>query len=363
MARVLWIIVIAGGMYLAYQWGKDPSAPFVASTSTRVEPRAILPRGDLASAEQSTIDLFENAKTSVVYITTEVVRGGLLGREVAQGAGSGFIWDQNGHVVTNAHVVGVSEKIRVQLDSGRSVDARRVGTAPIYDLAVVRLVEAIPDLRPLPLGQSSTLRVGQWTFAIGSPFGLSKTLTTGVVSALERRLPTERGREVAGVIQTDAAINPGNSGGPLLDSAGRLIGVNTAILSESGSSAGVGFAIPVDLVSRIVPHLIQSGRVPRPGIGIAPAPEGLVSALGVRGVAIAAVIPGSPAAAADLTPFDFRAGVIGDVITAVDGAPVANVAQFVERLDAIGIGKSVVLSVERGRASRQVKVQIVDLGD
>ena len=223
----------------------------------------------LTEWEKGTIGLFRSAAPSVAYITTETrTFNPLVGVVGAQGAGSGFIWDEAGHVVTNFHVIEGATNVYVALDAGEPHEARVVGGAPDYDIAVVKLRDVPNNLKPLPIGISKNLEVGQATFAIGNPFGLERTLTTGIISALERKLPTAGGREVRGVIQTDAAINPGNSGGPLLDSSGRLIGVTTAILSESGAFAGIGFAIPVDIVNRVVPQIIKSGRAPRAGIGI-----------------------------------------------------------------------------------------------
>lgn len=331
------------------------------SRPENVTPRVVEARGDLAAGEKSVVELFEVSKASVAYIFTESVQGQLFFRRVAEGAGSGFIWDDAGHIVTNAHVVEGASRIRVQLDDSEPLPARLVGIAPSYDLAVIRLVNKPANLRPIPVGTSGDLLVGQSVFAIGNPFGLSKTLTAGIVSALGRTLPVSNGREIPDVIQTDAAINPGNSGGPLLDSAGRLIGVNTAILSQSGSSAGVGFAIPVDLVNQIVPQLIERGTLPRPGIGIAVADESLARRLGIRGIAIMGVEPDSPAAQAGLKPFDLQAGVVGDIIIAVDRKPVANVLQLSKALEAIGVGGTANLLVMRGDDTREVAVSIVDL--
>ena len=237
-----------------------------------------------------------SAAPSVVYIFTENAHTGFFGqREVQRGAGSGFLWDIHGHVVTNFHVIKGSQSIQVRLDSGEAIRATYVGGSPDHDLAVIRLRSMPQSIRPIPVGTSDDLAVGQAVFAIGNPFGLARTLTTGVISALDRRLPTAEGREVMGVIQTDAAINPGNSGGPLIDSAGRLIGVNTAIISGSGSSAGIGFAVPVDVVNRVVPKLITNGKVPRPGIGIIVLDEEIAAGLDVLGVVIDRVVPGSEA--------------------------------------------------------------------
>jgi 2-alkenal reductase len=328
---------------------------FVRNTLfTEDEPRPIAPRGSLTELETSTVRLFENTAPSVVYIFAQGSGSGEQG-----GAGSGFIWDRAGHVVTNHHVIANAQRIAARLDTGEVVTARLVGSAPDYDLAVVRLLEARTTRRPIPLGDSKSLKVGQSVFAIGNPFGLSRTLTSGIISALDRRLPTADNREVAGVIQTDAAINPGNSGGPLVDSAGRLIGVNTAILSESGSSAGIGFAVPVDVVNRIVPQLIKDGRVPRPGIGITVLPEELAARIGVEGLVVADVLPGGAAAKAGL------AGVTGqrvvDVITQVDGEPVHTLAAFAAALDRIGIGGKANLTVLRDGNRRTVTVTVIDI--
>jgi 2-alkenal reductase len=228
-------------------------------------------------------------------------------------------------------------------------------------LAVVRLTRFPKDIRPLPLGQSKDLRIGQAVYAIGNPFGLQRTLTNGIVSALDRELPTTRYREVSGVIQTDAAINPGNSGGPLLDSAGRLVGVNTAIRSNSGSSAGVGFAIPADLVNRIVPSLIARGRAPLPGIGITPVRPELVARAGLSGIVVAEVERGSPAAEAGLVPLNRRNGELGDIIVAVNGRTIDSLSGFVAELDKAGIDNTAELTVRRGERERKVKVRVIDL--
>lgn len=333
-----------------------------ARMPSRPEPRAVTPRGPLLPHEQALVTLFDQAAPSVAYITTEQLRAtGFFTATVAQGAGSGFVWDRAGHVVTNHHVVEGARRVFVRLDSSEAIEAQVVGAAPEYDLAVVRLAKPPPGLRPIPLGTSGDLRIGQAVYAIGNPFGLQRTLTQGIVSALDRELPTTDFREVAGVIQTDAAINPGNSGGPLLDSAGRLIGVNTAIRSASGSSAGVGFAIPVDLVNRIVPVLIARGRAPLPGIGITPVRPDLVARAGIEGVVIARVGRDTPAAQAGLQPLDARTGELGDVIVAVNGRRVPTLSTFVAELDRVGVDNAAELTVERDGRSRRVRVRVIDL--
>ena len=325
-------------------------------------PRPVSPRGALPPAEQQVVELFANTAPSVAYITSEVVQQtSLFGAEIAQSAGSGFVWDTSGHIVTNSHVVEGARRLFVQLDAGQPIEARLVGRSPEYDLAVLQLARVPRDLKPIPLGTSNDLRIGQTTYAIGNPFGLSRTLTRGLISALDRELPTTDFREVAGVIQTDAAINPGNSGGPLVDSAGRLIGVNTAIRSASGTSSGVGFAIPVDLVNRIVPALISRGVAPLPGIGITPVRPDLVARAGISGVVVAEVGRGTPADAAGLKPMNRRTGELGDVIVAVNGKRIDTLSTFAAELDRVGIGNQAELTVLHGTSERKVKVKVIDL--
>jgi len=324
------------------------------------EPRPPAPRGDLAEFERSTIRVFEAVAPSVVQVVA-LPRGGERAPDAGASSGTGFVWDAAGHVVTNDHVVANGNSFAVRLASGEVLPGEVVGRAPNYDLAVLRLGQRGPLPPPVAIGTSSDLRVGQAAYAIGNPFGLDQSLTTGIISALKRRLPTSGGREVADVIQTDAAINPGNSGGPLLDSAGRLIGVNTAIFSPSGTNAGIGFAIPVDVVNRVVPELIRNGRVPTPGIGILAADESVAARLGVNGVIIAGVAPGSPADRAELTGID-PTGAIGDVVVAVDGDPVRRLSDLTDRLERIGVGRSVALTVLRDGRSRTVDVAVVDIG-
>ncbi len=329
---------------------------------TDSRPRIVEPRGELADFEKATIEIFNRTAPSVVYIFTEnAVRGFFGTSEIRQGAGSGFLWDQQGHIVTNFHVVQGAQRIQVRLDTGEALEATYVGGSQDHDLAVVRLRSMPVDIQPIPVGISSDLQVGQAVFAIGNPFGLSRTLTTGVISALDRRLPTAAGREVVGVIQTDAAINPGNSGGPLIDSAGRLIGVNTAIISGSGSSAGIGFSVPVDVVNQVVPQLIAKGKIPRPGIGIVVLNEELAASLGVMGVVIDRVMPGSSADQAGLEGINYRSRLLGDVILAVDGQQVSNLAEFVRLMQRYEIGQNVRLSVQRADRVREVTVKIMDI--
>ncbi len=325
------------------------------------EPRPVTARGSLPEGERNLVNLFENAAPSVAYITTKSEMRGFFGPSVSQGAGSGFIWDTQGHVVTNFHVIRNAQQILVQLDAGKEpINAKYVGGAPEYDLAVVKLASTPAGVKPIPLGTSRELKVGQSVIAIGNPFGLQRTLTTGIVSALDRHLPTDNYAEIVGAIQTDAAINPGNSGGPLLDSAGRLIGVNAAIRSSSGSSAGVGFAIPVDLVNRIVPQLIARGKAANPGIGIRIINPELVAQNGIVGVVIGEVQRGTPAAEAGLRPLVQRTGELGDVIIAVNGRPVETFSTYFTELDRVGIGNTAEITVQRDGKERKVRLQVID---
>ncbi len=339
--------VVAGGLLAAAQ-----------------EPRPVAPRGPLTADEARDAALFETAAPSVAYIfTARIPRGARATAENLRpsGAGSGFVWDERGHVVTNNHVVAQADAVVVNLDVGDAIPAKVIGRAPDYDLAVLRLNNVPNNLRPLPIGRSADLKVGQRVYAIGNPFGLARTLTTGIVSATERRLPTMRGREIPGVIQTDAAINPGNSGGPLLDSAGRLIGVNTAILSGSGASAGVGFAIPVDVVNRVVPQLIAEGKVPTPGIGILALPDEAAAQSNVTGVIVHRVQRGSPAAKAGLEGMDERTGAPGDVIVGINGNPVRTFHDLAQALFEMGVGATAKLDVMRDGKTRTVEIVVGDI--
>src|SRR5215208_1979323 len=295
---------------------------FVNHGTAAVDPRPIAPRGDLAGDEKSTIDLFREASPSVVFITTaQRVEFWNRSQEVPQGTGSGFIWDDAGHIVTNFHVVAAmvqsNASATVTLSDHTSFEARLVGVSPDNDLAVIQINAPKDKLPPIKVGTSSDLQVGQKVFAIGDPFGLDQTLTTGIVSALGRVIPSVTGRLIEDVIQTDAAINPGNSGGPLLDSWRRLIGVNAAIYSPSGAYAGIGFAIPVDTVQRVVPQIIRTGRVASMTIG-------------VEGALVIDIQPNSPAAAAGLRRTErTRQGIVpGDVIQKVDNKVVKTGAEL-----------------------------------
>ena len=291
--------------------------------------RPVTARGDLAGDEQNTIDIFRNAAPSVVYITSIAVRRNLFSLnvyEIPQGTGSGFIWDRQGRIVTNFHVISDASRLEVTLADHSTWKASLVGAAPDRDLAVLQITAPAGKLQPITVGESKNLLVGQKVFAIGNPFGLDQTLTTGVVSALGREITAVTGRTIHDVIQTDAAINPGNSGGPLLDSAGRLIGVNTAIYSPSGASSGIGFAVPVGEVNRVVPQIISKGKVLRPGLGVTLANRSLTGELGLEGVLVLKVLPGTSAEQAGLrgTTQVGDGLVLGDIILAVNGRKVTD---------------------------------------
>ncbi len=327
------------------------------------EPRAIAARGDLASDEKSTIELFKNASPSVVYITSMARRawGFLDVAEVPQGTGSGFIWDKDGHIVTNFHVIQDASAARVTLLDHTSRQASFVGAAPEKDLAVLRIAPDGKPLVPIVVGTSRDLQVGQKVFAIGNPFGLDQTLTTGIVSALGRTIESVTRQKIEGVIQTDAAINPGNSGGPLLDSAGRLIGVNTAIASTTGSSAGIGFAVPVDTVNQVVPQLIRHGRIVRPRLGILLADDSLAARFGLQGALIMRVERDSAASRAGLrgTSRDEDGTLLlGDVIQELGDSPIRSGADLFDALEKHKPGDVVKVRILRGEETVDLSVTL-----
>jgi S1-C subfamily serine protease len=330
-------------------------------------PRAITPRGELAPEERTTIELFERSRDSVVFISTKEAVVDLWSRNmmaVPRGTGSGFIWDEAGHIVTNYHVIRGASEASIKLVDGRSFRAVLVGASPEHDIAVLKISIGPKSTRPVAIGSSHDLKVGQRVYAIGNPFGLDWTLTSGIVSALNRSLVEDNGNPLEHLIQTDAAINPGNSGGPLLDSAGRLIGINTAIYSPSGAAAGVGFAVPVDTANRVVPELINHGRYVRPSLGLR-TDEGLNdrlrAATGVEGVFVLGFAEGSPAEAAGLEPAHIlRDGevVSGDVIVSINGKPVESVGRLLATLDDYRAGDSVRLGVQRHNERLEVSVKL-----
>jgi S1-C subfamily serine protease len=355
----------AAATLLMVLWHLLP-ALILLSGDESASPRAITPRGDLAADEKSTIEIFEKSKASVVFITTQEQVVDAWTRNVMsvpRGSGSGFMWDDVGHVITNFHVIQGAAEARVKLADGRDYKAALVGASPAHDIAVLKIGVAIKRPPPVPVGESANLKAGQKVFAIGNPFGLDWTLTTGIISALDRSLAGESGSLIEHLIQTDAAINPGNSGGPLLDSAGRLIGINTAIYSPSGASAGIGFAVPVDTVNRVVPQLIRSGNYIRPALGIEADEEAnqrLAEVLGVKGVYVLKVLKGSSAEAAGLkgVTVSHDAIVPGDIVVGVEDKPVDSVARLRARLDAYKVGSQVRVTVLNGGNRRDVLVTL-----
>lgn len=361
-----WLIVCASLAALMLLWhalfGKAGNTDPAASAQ-----RVVTPKGELAGDERSTIALFERSRGSVVYISTSQLVQDAWSRNIfsiPRGTGSGFFWDKAGHVVTNFHVVQDASEATVLLADGRKYRARLVGASPQHDIAVLKIGVGFQSPSPVPIGTSGDLKVGQKVFAIGNPFGLDWTLTTGIVSALDRTLPSENGGpDIQHLIQTDAAINPGNSGGPLLDSSGRLIGINTAIYSPSGASAGIGFAVPVDTLMRVIPQLLRSGRYVRPSLGISVDEQvnsRLKALTGRDGVFVLAVEPGSAAAKAGIGGITTgpEGLVPGDIITTVDGKPVDTIGALLARLDDFKVGANVRVTLQRGQTTREVTIAL-----
>jgi S1-C subfamily serine protease len=341
--------------------------PALVQGRTEAQPRAVTPRGPLAADELANVELFRKAGPSVVHITSLAAQRDMFSpnvQQVPRGTGTGFVWDAAGHIVTNFHVIQGANGAKVTLADQSTYDATLVGYFADRDLAVLKITAPKEKLPPLAVGTSRDLLVGQRVYAIGNPFGLDQTLTIGIVSALDREIESFNNRTIRGVVQTDAAINPGNSGGPLLDSAGRLIGVNTQIASPSGASAGIGFAIPVDEVNRIVPRLIRDGRFVRPALGVTAGTQQLHRALKLpQGVAIVGVGRGTPAAKAGLQPFSRGSRgevVMGDVITAVNGEPVADLDDMLAYLERLQPGQTVTLTVWRNGRERQQAVSLAN---
>src|SRR5438477_11947747 len=345
------------------------SGHFQPFSSAAVSPAASVADPSMATDEQNNIDVYKATAPGVVYIqSTTTVRDFFgLYADAREGAGSGSIIDEQGDILTNYHVIADSEKLTVSFGSGKSYPAKVEGKDPDTDLAVIRLLEPAKEaLTVVPLGDSDKLAVGQKVLAIGNPFGLDRTLTTGVISGLQRPIRAENGRQIEGAIQTDASINPGNSGGPLLDSHGRMIGINSQIESPSGASAGVGFAIPVNIAKRIVPQLVRNGSVQRPSLSITSRD---VEALGRQaqlpvsdGVLIWTVRAGGAAANAGLRGLaQTEEGIeLGDIIVGVDGEKIANNDDLYRVLDKHQIGDTVNVEVIRRGRNTTVPVRLTE---
>jgi S1-C subfamily serine protease len=331
-----------------------------SSQAQRPSPKA------LTEDEQNTIDIVKKTRNSVVFITNmQYVQDFFFTSDqpVARGSGSGFVWDDRGHIVTNFHVIEDGVKFMVSLPNQKQVEAKLIGREPAKDIAVLQLQENVPDLQPVQIGTSKDLQVGQKVIAIGNPFGFDHTVTKGIVSAIGRNMPGAGGVTIRDMIQTDASINPGNSGGPLLDSSGALVGMNTLIISPSGTSSGLGFAVPVDLIKKIVPEIIQFGKVTRPGVGgITFVPDEYASRAGTEGAIIRDVPRDTQAYGLGLRGLgrdSYGRLYIRDVITAIEGTKVKSYDDFFSALDNFKIGETVTLTVERDGKSRKVQIRLV----
>lgn len=358
------LLAVSAATVIVYDAVAGPSGWLSGVYDLNAQPRPVVRASELLPDEKSTIALFDAASPSVVHIETTELRRQFFNRsvtEIPQGTGSGFIWDERGYLVTNFHVVRGSQRIFVSGNGFSRTEAVVVGIDPVTDLAVVKIDTPPGGLRPLPLGGSDQLQVGQNVYAIGNPFGLDQTLTRGIISGIDREIISVAGTTIRGVIQTDAAINPGNSGGPLLDSSGRLIGVNTAIQSPTGASAGIGFAVPVDTVNRVIPQIIRKGTPDRPTLGVRLAPDRWTFAQGIPGVVISEVIADGPAALAglkSLTQTDRGQIVLGDIVRAINGKAVRTENEFRLTLTSYPPGDRVTLLVERDGKQREVEVKL-----
>jgi S1-C subfamily serine protease len=342
-------------------------ATCVAVTCALIAPEAAAQGADgLAPQERRDIAVFERASRSVVYITNVARRRDFFSLnvfEIPQGSGSGILWDRKGHIVTNYHVIAGANALLVRLADQSEWDAKVVGLAPEKDLAVLRIEAPRSRLAPVTLAApEARLRVGQHVYAIGNPFGFDQTLTKGVVSALGRQLPSPSGRTITDVIQTDADINPGNSGGPLLNSSGKLVGVNTAIYSRSGANAGIGFAVPVRTVRLIVPQLIEHGQVIRPILGVHLLSDAFATRVGIDGVIIGEVVRGGPASEAGLRgTYRDRDGRLrlGDVVVAIGGEEVKDTDTFIRYLEAHKPGDPVEITYLRDGKRKTARVRLI----
>jgi S1-C subfamily serine protease len=349
LSLLILFAAVAGGAYLWRWWHSNPENRELYG---QVHP--VAESNGLYLDEKHNIDIYNDTKASVVHVTS-IGRARVSMQEIPEGTGSGFVWDDGGHIVTNFHVIqGATAGAKVTIFDQKTpatFDASLVGAYPDKDVAVLRIDAPKSRLHPIKVGTSENLQVGQYTYAIGNPFGLDQTMTTGIISALGREIESVTRVPIKNVIQTDAAINPGNSGGPLLDSSGRLIGINTAIYSPSGSSAGISFAIPVDEVNQVVTQLIRSGTVTRPGLGVSIFPDQQVQQAQLTGVLVKSVRPDSPAAKAGVRGTiveDGEVKQIGDLIVAIDGRPVNRWKDLAEILSSHKVGDEVTVNVERG---------------
>ena len=364
IAPAFLVCAVLLGAGLVMIWRFWPSGTQIGNDPT-AKARPIAPPGQPTSEEKNRIDIFSKAKASVVNISSaQLVRNRFTMniQQVPKGTGTGFIWDEKGRVVTNYHVVKGADRILVTLDDHTIAHVAQVRYDEARDLAV--LWTDIPEAKrkPIPLGESGKLQVGQSVLAIGNPFGLDQSLSAGIISALGRDMKTDDDGVVRGLIQTDAAINPGNSGGPLLDSSGRLIGVNTAIISPSGASAGIGFAIPADTVNRVVPRLISGSKEPRPSLGIVEAPDQWTKQRGISGVLIIDVLPDGPADKANLRPTrrDETGRILfGDVIVGIDEHKIRSANElYTVLVDDYKVAQEVTVHFVRDGETQDVKMTL-----
>ena len=356
---LLAVMIGVGVGAMAFAWLNPPVRFRTDANDPTVQPRPSNPITGPDAEEQQALAVFDAARESVVNVDTVLKVRNRLDMQVQEqqaGTGSGFVWDTDGRVVTNFHVVrqaianGLT--IRVVMADRTSYEARIVGYAPDYDLAVLQIPAPKDKLKPITLGRSAELQVGRKAFAIGNPFGLSLSMTKGVISAVDREIESPGQKPITGAIQTDAPINPGNSGGPLLDKDGRLIGVNTSIATPSGGNVGIGFAIPVDTVNPVVTELIQRGRIQQPDLGLKLVDERRIRRAGyANGVMVESVEPDGPAAKAGLRGLTANANtrevLPGDLIVAVNGAPIRGTLEFVRKVATLTVGQTVTLTVER----------------
>ncbi|MCB0559379.1 MAG: trypsin-like peptidase domain-containing protein [Lewinellaceae bacterium] len=378
---ILWLALLAFGFIAGIAWKGKDTAPnekerteadttlagekaVSAKNTSLPAARDASPGRGLTPEERATIQLFEDAAPSVCFITTSNVRMDYFTRDVSEiprGTGSGFVWDLGGHIVTNFHVLQGADRATVTLADRSTWPAQLVGKAPEKDLAVLRIEAGRELLHPIPIGSSEELRVGQSVYAIGNPFGLDQTLTTGIISALGREIQSVAGIPIRDVIQTDAAINPGNSGGPLLDSSGRLIGVNTAIYSPSGASAGIGFSIPVDAVSWIVPELIEYGELRRPSLGVDLARPQVLSRLGLEGALVINVSKGGAAERAGIRPTtrdNYGYIKLGDIIVGIGNTTIKNNSDLILALENYEPGDVATVRILRDEEQLEVRLKL-----
>lgn len=358
----LWVILLfAAALVIGLLW--KTSRPANSGLDPEARPRAVVALPDQSAIDRANIEIYERVSPAVAQVTSLSEQSGFYGlnvQEVPKGVGSGFVWDTEGHIVTNYHVVEGADGAQVTLADHSTYEARSIWADPDQDIAVLWINAPKSKLHAIAIGTSHDLKVGQVVYALGDPFGLDLTMTTGIVSALGREIKATNGRQIHGVIQTSAAINPGNSGGPLLDSAGRLIGMNTAIVSPSGAFAGIGFAIPVDEINQYVPELIRHGKVVRPRLGVQVAPDQLAQQMGVdKGVLILKVLPDSAAAGAHLQgPRRSEDGQIhlGDVILEIDGKAIDTAKELNAALEKYHVGDTVKLRIVRDGQQQDLSV-------